>query len=151
MGLREDPHSGVKQSLGSPQPSQAPEVRASQREEGATSELHGKDPQPKRKPQRIRKGVDGSAPQVRQPFCGLLSSKALFSGDPAAPMGIQACLLWKAGSDGAQRVALARGPCSSLSPPAPEHPAPSLAAEPRKCCSGTEASAFTPPVSIGLC
>ena len=41
IGLQEDPHSGVKWSLGSPQPSQAPEVTASQREEGAMSELPG--------------------------------------------------------------------------------------------------------------
>ena len=90
------------------------------------SELSGKDPQLWRKSQRVRTGVDGSAPRVGQPFCRLLSSKALFSGDPVASLGIQARLLWKAGSDGAHRAALALGPCSCLSLPTPEHPAPLL-------------------------
>ncbi|CAN0464461.1 unnamed protein product [Rangifer tarandus platyrhynchus] len=91
-------------------------------------------------------GVDGSAPRLRQPFCRLFSSNALFSGDPAAALGTQVPLLWKAGSDGAQGAALARGPCSPLSPPAPEHPAAPLAAEPRKCCSGADGFGFYPTV-----
>lgn len=58
MRLWEDPPPGFIGLWAAFSP-QAPELRASQREEGAKSELPGKDEQPKRKSQRMRMGVEG--------------------------------------------------------------------------------------------